>query len=190
MNVADLWSGEFGDAYLARNRVNWAARVPFWGSILGLTRASSVLEVGCNAGWNLRALRALDDSLELRGLDINEQALDEARAQGLWVAAGNIVEGAGLPRSDLVFTAGVLIHLAPDDLEAAMRAIVAASREYVVAVEYGADTEEMIRYRGHDALWRRPFGALYEAMGLRIIGKGFVGKADGFDDCQWWCLRK
>lgn len=192
MSVADLWSGEFGDAYLARNRVNWAVRIPFWRDILDLVDPSSVLEIGCNAGWNLLALRALDPRLSLHGIDLNERALAQARRDGLSVAAGNIADmpASMLPQSDLVFTAGVLIHVPPDDLDPAMRAIVAASRKHVLAVEYGADTEEPVCYRGHDALWRRPFGALYEGMGLRIVGQGYVGKAHGFDDCRWWCLQK
>jgi spore coat polysaccharide biosynthesis protein SpsF len=162
--------------------------MPFWREILDLTGARSVFEVGCNAGWNLLALRTLDPTLELHGIDVNERALAEARRDGISVATWNVVDMPYRQQFDLVFTAGVLIHVPPHALERAMTAIVDSSLSHVLAVEYAAEKEEPICYRGHDALWRRPFGALYEDMGLHLVGHGHAGK--GFDDCQWWCLSK
>ena len=45
-----FWSGEFGNQYTARNRVNWQERVPFWEQIIDRTSAKTFLDVGCNAG--------------------------------------------------------------------------------------------------------------------------------------------
>jgi hypothetical protein len=90
---------------------------------------------------------------------------------------------------ELVFTSGVLIHVAPNDLPAFMKAIVHASADYVLAIEYAADKEEEIPYRGqHRALWKRPYGKLYEQMGLTLALQGDAGA--GFDRCQFWLLRK
>jgi hypothetical protein len=46
----------------------------------------------------------------------------------------------------------------------------------------------MIEYRGEkDRLWKRPYGKLYEAMGLTLVK---AGPAEGFDRCDFWLLSK
>jgi hypothetical protein len=72
-----------------------------------------------------------------------------------------------------------------------MESLVRASSRYVLAVEYAAAEEEALDYRGHAArLWRRPFGQLYEAMGLEVVSTGELRRGDGFDDCHFWLLEK
>lgn len=186
-----IWAGEFGNAYLQRNRVDWRSRIPFWRSVVKIAQPQSALEVGCNAGWNLHALAECGVPT-LVGLDINHEAVREATAAGLRVIHGTpeLCDSVA-SKFDLVFTAGVLIHVGPAQLEQTMQSIVAASNRYVAAVEYYADFEEEVKYRGmHEALWRRPYGALYEAMGLRRVAFGKVGETDGFDNCMWWVLEK
>lgn len=187
-----FWAGEFGDQYTARNRVDWRSRIPFWSRIVHGTGIRSVYEVGCNAGWNLSAIKAAAHpfAIQVGGCDLNDEAINQAQAAGL---AETYCEAAihdlqEITRRELVFTAGVLIHVAPEPLEATMRAIVEASCDYVLAIEYEAEAEEEVEYRGHAGkLWRRPFGKLYEAMGLKLAGSG---PADGFDRCTYWLLRK
>lgn len=182
-----LWRGPFGDAYTARNRVDWRARLPFWEAIVGLTGAASAIEVGCNAGWNMLCLREL--GVSCCGVEVNAEASKEARSHGFFVwevdaTACDLFAGA----ADLVFTAGVLIHVPPADLDRAMRSIAHASRRSVVAVEYDADEEVEVEYRGQrGALWKRPFGRLYQALGLRLVVEG---EAEGFNDCRFWVLEK
>jgi pseudaminic acid biosynthesis-associated methylase len=189
----EFWKGDFGRDYTARNRVDWRARVPFWRGILEATGAKSILEVGCNAAWNLRALREvnpLHPLLTLYGMDINHNAVEEARAVGfpIFLASAMSLRPMNLRGFDLVFTAGVLIHIAPADLEQVMREIIWASNRYVLAVEYAADEEQEISYRGHaERLWKRPFGKLYEALGLKLIAEG---EAQGFDRCHYWLMSK
>jgi hypothetical protein len=90
--------------------------------------------------------------------------------------------------AELVFTAGVLIHVPPAGLDAFMRAIVAASSQYVLAIEYAADVETEIEYRGQmGMLWKRPFGKLYQDLGLTLIE---TGEAVGFDRCDYWLFQK
>ena len=187
----EFWRGDFGDSYLIRNRnVNWAARVPFWQQIIARTHASSVLEVGCNIGANLRAIRKAAPEVETVGIDVNQSAIDEASAAGLTVAVASASDLSSLGKFDLVFSSGVLIHIAPDDLSNVMDNIIAASREYVLAVEYADETEVEVPYRGHEGkLWRRPFGKLYEQKGLKIISSG-PAPADAFDNCFFWLFTK
>lgn len=188
-----LWAGPFGREYTERNRVDWRARRSFWDLMLETTRARTVLEVGCNAGWNLLALRDSDPTLKLRGIDVNEEAVAEARAE---VLDARVIEGerAGTcwpGRFDLVFTAGVLIHVAPEDLPAMMVSIINASSKWVLAVEYEDSEEREIEYRGHmGRLWKRPFGLQYESLGLDLEAYGTLAPGDGFDQCSYWLLRK
>lgn len=191
MTAADFWRGSPGNEYTLRNRVTWTDRVPFWQHIIEVTGAQSFLEVGCNAGWNLQAIRSLSKEAEMSGVDLNEGALQEAQDAGFDVEVANGYDVArifGAAVCDIAFTSGVLIHVPPDDLLPTMRAIRDVSRQYVLAVEYASDDEREIEYRGHAAkLWARPFGRLYEELGLSLVE---TGEAQGFDRCQWWLLEK
>ena len=185
------WASEFGDAYTLRNRVNWLTRVPFWTEIIALTGADSVLEVGCNFGANLLALRTVKPSMNLLGLDVNESALKEAGRLGLQHILGRVQDRTNTPAFDLVFTCGMLIHVPPTDLGSTMTEIVNLSRRWVLAVEYLAKTEEEVEYRGKSGLlWKRPFGEMYEALGLKIVMERVAGKDDGFDNCNAWLMEK
>lgn len=184
--IIDFWSGDFGNKYTLRNRVDWVGRVPFWESIINKTNARSVLEYGCNAGWNLSAIRSVFPDTGLCGVEINVLAAKQARAC-------NIDVHCSLPDSlysyELVFTAGVLIHVPPQDLTETMENLINVSCDYVLAVEYAADAEEMVVYRGHkNKLWKRNYGKLYEELGLAMVAEGNAGA--GFDKCNYWLLKK
>lgn len=185
----ELWAGEFGNDYLARNQVNWLERVPFWNRIMRRTGARSVFEMGVNAGWNLSAI--LHDHLwaEVAGNDINPLACAQAQAAGLNVVNKLDFTTEVPGKFELVFTAGVLIHIEPEYLEEVMRALVEKSYRWVLAVEYEADTETQVEYRGHtEKCWKRPYGDLYQALGLNLVERGEAGK--GFDRCAYWLMEK
>lgn len=190
MLTKEFWEGDFGDEYLRRNRVDFMKRVPFWRDIIAKTGARTILEAGCNAGWNLLALRIVtgDFYFIFNGVEINEKAALEAKNLGFPVFSS--IEDANSDY-DLCFTAGVLIHISPQDLNKFMEDIVKASTKYVLAVEYFAEEETEVEYRGHSGkLWKRNYGKLYQDMGLKLIETGYLTKDDGFDDCTWWLLEK
>jgi pseudaminic acid biosynthesis-associated methylase len=191
-STLDFWAGAFGDEYTERNgRVPWSDRVPLWRRVLERTGAKSVLDVGCNAGWNLMALRAIDANIAMTGVDINEQALALAQGDGLdaeHCAAWDVTEKYGENACDLVVTSGVLIHVSPADMARTMKAIRNTTNRWVLAIEYDAPQETEVTYRGHAGkLWKRPYGELYKAMGLALVE---FGPAEGFDDCTYWLLEK
>lgn len=191
MSNVEFWAGDFGCEYLKRNRVNWRARLPLWHSIISQTNPNNVLEIGANAGWNLRAIRESSPGTYVCGIDVNRQAAEAAKRDGYSVEvheARELIDGE--PEAfDLVFTAGVLIHIAPEELEAVMAAAIHKSRRYVVAIEYENPIEQELEYRGHAGkLWKRPFGDLYVKMGLRLVNRGPAGV--GFDRCAYWLLEK
>lgn len=190
VKTLEFWRGEFGTEYTGRNQIDPAIRVPFWQKILSATHPQSVLEVGCNNGSNLRAIRTINPDITLQGVDVNQAALAEAADYGLPVTEMEASEIASFGTFDLVFTAGVLIHASSDQLSDVMDAIISASRSHVLAVEYADDTEVEVNYRGHDGkLWRRPFGKLYQEKGLQIISSGDA-PAEAFDRCEFWLMEK
>jgi pseudaminic acid biosynthesis-associated methylase len=191
-----LWSGEFGDEYVARNVDAWERRGPFWRELLGKVEVTNVLEVGCNVGANLHWLaEALGPTLVF-GVDVNEEALARARAR---YPKANVVLASGreLPFRDrwfdLVFTAGVLIHLPPAVLPLAMAEIVRCSARYVLCAEYFAEEPTEIPYRGETgALFKRDFGGLYQELfpDLSLLEQGFLGQDEGWDDVTWWLFER
>ena len=180
-----FWKEEFGNFYHQRNRFDWRLRIPFWKSIIDITGARSAHEFGCGLGFNLSAIRRAYPDVEVSGNDVNEQALYQCNAAGIpaWDVFPSTL------RRELVFTSGVLIHIAPEDLKATMQSIVDASCDYVLAVEYAAEQEEEVLYRGHEGkLWKRPYGKLYQDMGLTLAAEFDAG--EGFDRCTAWLLRR
>lgn len=182
---AEAWAGEFGNDYLKRNRVDWHKRIPFWDDIIAVTGARSVTEFGCNAGWNLSAIKYFSD-VHVCGHEINPDAIEQAFSAGL-----NVCNFESLPKAELVFTAGVLIHISPEDIDSVMDEIIAASYDYVLAVEYESHTGDVepVEYHGNtDMLWRRDYGKMYQDKGLTLVEKFDAG--EGFDNCTAWLLRK
>jgi len=183
MEAKDVWSGEFGNEYLKRNRVDWQARIPFWKYIIEASGARSAFEFGCNAGWNLSAIKRAFPDVGVEGYEINPVAMYQAMNAGL-----DVYSEFDCDPHELVFTAGVLIHIPPKDIKSVMQSIVDASADYVLAVEYESEAEQEIEYRGQQGLlWKRPYGQMYQDMGLELVD---TGKAEGFDDCTYWLLRK
>lgn len=188
MNAQEaLWAGTFGDAYLKRNQVDWHLRRPFWQKIAKTTHARSALELGCNAGWNLRCLRGAGVH-SVAGIDINAAAVTQAREQGVFAVAGDARMAGWLgPVFDLVLTCGMLIHVAPEDLQSTLGSALSATKQWFLAVEYESEEQEEIVYRGHkQALWKRPYGRLLDAFGVQVLQSGKLGAEDGFDDVTWW----
>ena len=188
-----FWSNSFGDAYTKRNAgLQWRKRIPFWFDVINATGVKSILEVGTNIGTNLKAIREAAPAVVAFGCDVNQTALQEAVDAGL-----NIVESSVFdldkwvePKFEMTATVGMLIHVAPADIERAMRAIIASSKRYVLAVEYEDEKEVEVPYRGYsERLWRRPFGRMYQDLGLKIVSE-YDAPAEAFDKCRAWILEK
>ncbi len=191
-----LWSGEFGEAYIARNRVLDERRAAFWTRVLGTHSIASVLEVGCGQGANLRPISGLIEPGRVWGVDVNETALVVARSQ-----APGIHAVKGLARSlpfpdgfvDLVFTVGVLIHQPDETLPNVLAEIVRCARSHVLWAEYHAPRNEEVPYHGvTGSLFRRDYGAIYNQLfpDLVVRDEGFLAPEDGFDRLTWQLLEK
>jgi pseudaminic acid biosynthesis-associated methylase len=192
-----LWAGDFGNQYVDRNAAAFDGRRPFWTERHAKLGFTSALEIGCNLGGNTRWLAELLGPENVAGIDVNEHALAVLRENipGVDVRLASAREVPFPDASfDLVFTTGVLIHQAPDELPAIMDEIVRCSRRYVLCGEYRADRLEEVHYRGHEgALFRNDYGRLYSERfpSLRLVEEGFLPRSEGvWDDITFWVFEK
>jgi len=200
-----LWKSTFGAEYAGRPGNSISAEtlrrlMRDWGRMLShavTPRPASVLEVGCNIGRNLVALRGFIG--DIHAVEPNAEAVRLARAnpalEGVDIREG---DAFALPYADesidLVFTSGVLIHVAPEDLARAVREIVRVARHYVLCIEYFSHEPQQVTYRGKEGyLFKRDFGKFYleQYPGLRVIDYGFLWQPlDSSDDSNWWLFAK
>lgn len=197
VRLENLWAGEFGNAYIERNRQAGEGRGPFWDRILGAYPVRNVLEVGCNIGVNLEWLARTLPARDLYGVDINAQALQDARRRlpgvnFLWSPARSLPFKNDM--FDLVFTTGVLIHQPPEILPRVMGEIVRCSHRYVLCGEYYAPGLDEVPYREQPgSLFRQDFGARYLELfpELSVKAHGFLPRSEGgWDDLTYWLLEK
>lgn len=88
----EFWAGEFGNEYIRRNAGDEVvdSNIALFRNIL--TRApgiKSIVELGCNIGLNLQALKKIDAGFALTGFEINDAAVKIAREAGI----ANIISG-------------------------------------------------------------------------------------------------
>lgn len=194
-----FWAGEFGNEYTERNDgpLVVAANLALFSRILCRARpVQSVLELGANLGLNLRALRSLLPQASLTGLEINEKAAARLRTlQGVEVIQASLLGWRPARQYDLVFTKGVLIHLAPERLSEVYDLLVEASSRYILIAEYYAPVPAEVPYRGHAGrLFKRDFaGELIDRHPrLRVAEHGFAWRRDPFpqDDLNWFLIEK
>jgi pseudaminic acid biosynthesis-associated methylase len=195
-SLEQLWAGDFGAAYIDRNRALDDRRAVFWTNLVRDFGIRSVLEIGCGQGANLKPLAGLLDPHDVWGVDVNEDALALARlhAPGVNVVASR---ARRLPfrddLADLAFTVGVLIHQPETTLPIVMAEIVRCSARLVLWAEYHAEATEEIPYHGKSgALYRRDYGAIYRELfpELTVLREGFLSPEDGFDRVTWQLLEK
>lgn len=199
-----LWRSKFGDAWV--DRINQdenfqQARTHLWEmilSVLGDEAPGSILEVGSNAGGNIMALNSLTDA-ELFAVEPNSKARKSLISKNV-IDEKNVFDGtaSNIPIDgcavDMVFTYGVLIHIAPDDLLEAYKEIHRVSRRYIISLEYFSVNPRAIPYHGHDnALFTRDYGLFWmeNFPDLKIIDYGFCWKhVTGLDNVTWWIFEK
>ncbi len=190
-----LWRSEFGRAYTERNDHEKPERCAAWRQLLDGIAPTRILEVGCNVGWNLAYLERLGIT-ELYGIEPQPGAVARARQRG---PQFNVLQGTAfdLPFRDgfcdLVFTSGVLIHIAPESLDGALDEMYRVSRRWIAAIEYDHPSEQEVPYRGHaGALWKRDHRAAWQARfpSLRLVRRLELGADDGYDDCTAHLFEK
>ncbi len=195
MSNEDIWSGSFGDEYVVRCDKDYTPRRRFLGKIIKETQAKSVLEVGCGAGQNLDLISDFIPKKNIWGVDVNQKALDVCHIRKRAINVCN-VSGFDLPFKDnyfdLVFTAGVLIHQKPQEVDSMIQEMIRVSGDFVLAMEYYNEFFVEIPYRNKEgSLFKGPYGELIaNKYGLRLLEQGFIGKEEEWDDLTWWLFSK
>lgn len=196
MTLEKLWAGQFGDAYVDRNLNAGSTRLPLWQQVFEQCIVDSILEVGCNIGANFDSIVRFVRPAHVFGVDVNEKALQLLHTR---MPAVNCVSSLAkkLPfrdcRFDLVFTTGVLIHQAPEQLPLVMAEIVRCSKKYILCGEYCSDELTEVAYRGQaGALFKMDFGQLYQDLfpGLSLTWQAFFGRDKGWDDVTFWLFER
>jgi pseudaminic acid biosynthesis-associated methylase len=202
--VVDAWRGQFGDEYTSRNSVTPERlhdRVLMWRRILSCfadERPGSAVELGCNIGMNLRAIKQVSD-MALYGVEPNDRARELIVKDDV-LPRDRILEGHGaaMPLDsnavELAFTSGVLIHVDPKQLGAVADELHRVTSKYIVLAEYFSVEPEERLYRGQSGLlFKRDFGGFFldRFPDLALVDYGFLWRrATGLDDLTWWALRK
>jgi pseudaminic acid biosynthesis-associated methylase len=173
----EAWSGPFGQEYTDRNILSLEEMESLYKHRFGVTRTEinarflsnvdrsvRILEVGSNVGNQLLCLQKMGFR-DLYGIELQSYAveLSRSRTKGINIIGGSAFD---IPYPDsyfeLVFTSGVLIHLSPTDIAAAMSEIHRCTKKYIWGLEYYAEEYTQVQYRGNDGLlWKTDFAKLY-----------------------------
>jgi pseudaminic acid biosynthesis-associated methylase len=181
------WSGDFGREYTDRNNYTPLQLDELYRKTYGVTRRevnqrllervpkdARILEVGCNMGTQLLLLKEMGFT-DLSGIEIQSYALGRAQerlpdAQSLQASALSIPFED--QHFDLVFTSGVLIHIAPADLPIAMSEIHRCAKHWIWGFEYYAPQMTEVVYRGNNGLlWKTDYARFYleQFDGLELV---------------------
>lgn len=173
----EVWDGEFGKKYTNRNDLtleemeqltekNYGyTRTELNNEFIGnLDRSIKILEVACNIGNQLNCLQKMGFNY-LYGIELQDYTVELSKSRTKHI---NIIQGSAfdIPYKDgffnMVFTAGFLIHISPEDIEDVLMEIYRCSKKYIWGFEYFANEYTEVKYRGHDdLLWKTNFAKLY-----------------------------
>ena len=172
-----IWEGKFGRDYTDRNSMSTNELDAMYMANHGISRSelnalfigemdrsALILEVGSNTGNQLILLQEAGFT-NLYGVEPQDYAVELAKKRSKNI---NIIKSKvfDLPFKDkffdIVFTSGVLIHIAPSDIQRALVEIHRCSNKYIWGFEYFADEYTKVIYRGQDnLLWKTDFASLY-----------------------------
>ena len=199
------WAGKLGNEYITRNNfASWKlpiGRRAFEQMLNGLD-IGSVLEIGANIGLNLHYIKngIMRKNIKKYAIEPNKEAFDilcsdnNLNLEQAWNQDASEIPLAD-SSMDLVFTSGVLIHVAPENLEQITDEIVRVTKKYVLCIEYFSHKPTSIKYHNQEnLLFKRDFGGYYldRFPELKCIRYGFLWQREYkiFDDLNWWLFIK
>jgi pseudaminic acid biosynthesis-associated methylase len=177
MSQEALWTGQFGELYTERNIYDPQGLDQLYMDFFGISRTElnlkflsklksedNILELGCNVGNQLRLLESMGFS-HLYGIELQAYAVEKAKSltQNMNIIQASAFE---VPLRDayfnMVFTSGVLIHIAPENLDKIMGEMVRLTKKYIWGFEYYAEELTEISYRGNEnAMWKGNYAQLF-----------------------------
>jgi pseudaminic acid biosynthesis-associated methylase len=171
------WAGNFGKEYTDRNALSLQELDLLYQGYFGITRTEMnqdfvadfnkdmrILEVGSNIGNQLLLLQKMGFK-NLYGIELQTYAVELSKSRTTGI---NIIQGSAfdIPFKDfffdMVFTSGVLIHIAPENIAVVLDEIYRCTKRYIWGMEYFAESYTQIEYREHsDLLWKTNFPKLF-----------------------------
>jgi len=172
-----MWTAKFGKEYTDRNMISLSNLEKLYQNTYGIKitelnelflgkmrRSIRILEVGCNVGNQLLCLQNMGFK-NLYGIEPQDYAveLSKKRSKNINIIKGNAFD---IPYKDkyfdLVFTAGVLIHINPRDIKKAIKEIYRCSGKYIWGFEYYSEEYKEVPYRGKkNVMWKANFPKIY-----------------------------
>jgi len=171
----NFWSGDFGNEYIDRNQtieeVNELYKQQtgitveeiFIDFFQNINKNSEILELGCNIGLNLSILKKIGFK-NLNGVEINEEAYEFAKQKNPDIDFTNSsIENFNTNKKfDVVYTAGVLIHINPQTIKSIIEKMMNLSQKYIFGFEYFADELIEIPYHGYrQVCWKQNFPKIF-----------------------------
>ncbi len=177
---ASRWSGAFGRDYTERNPQSLDEMEALYTRNYGLTRTElnrrfldnldrsmRILEVGSNVGNQLVCLQRMGFEC-LYGIELQSYAVEIAKSKSKNI---NLIKGeaSDIPFKDgffdMVFTSGVLIHIAPENLKGVLKEIHRCTKKYIFGFEcYSPETQEISYRSNSNLLWKSDFAGKYLEM--------------------------
>jgi len=125
-----------------------------------------LLEIGCNAGPNLKLIRESNEEIELHGIDISPVAIERAKVNvpSAFVKLGDYED---LPWGENVFDGvladAVLLYADPDKFKKVLEEINRVAERFVILVERYAKEDSIV---GH--VWGRDYKKYFEGYGFDV----------------------
>jgi len=139
------YNKEFWDKYAIENEERYNEEfAKFTRDLATSLRCTSILEIGCGTGIDLRLFT---DTFQIHGIDLNDSALDLAKEK---IPSANFKKGAitDLPFEDssidFVFTHQLLNYLDDDTLEKGVAEMYRVAGKYIMNCEKFEETEKQI----------------------------------------------
>lgn len=173
------WSGEFGKQYTDRNFMTLDEMENLWIGNYGFTRSYmneiflknipldvKILEVGSNIGNQLLCLQKAGFK-NLYGIELQSYAVEMSKNRSKHI---NIIQGSAfdIPYKDgyfdIVFTSGLLIHIAPQDINNVLDEIYRCTNQFIWGAEYYHNKYIHVPYRNKNSLmWKGNFSKMFLA---------------------------
>ena len=139
------YNKEFWDKYTDENEARYNEEfAKFTRDLVTSLRCTSVLEIGCGTGIDLRLF---PDTFQIHGIDLNDNALDIAKEK---LTIGNFKKGniTDLPFEDssidFIFTHQLMNYLDEDTIEKGIAEMYRVARKYIMNCEKFEETEKKI----------------------------------------------